>query len=200
MAPEVRARAFDPLFSTKTKGVRKGQGLGLTMVYNIVVTQHGGAVTIETEAGRGAAFHLYVPLGTCPQAAAGIAAARTASAPATILLVEDEEQIAGLATRVLSGVGHRVIVAGDGASALEQFGPAGEGIDLVILDQTLPRLSGVQVLVEMVKRRPDVNVVMSSGNEVELPASVGRPIPFLPKPYALGDLKTAVRKALSGRA
>jgi CheY-like chemotaxis protein len=200
MSPDVKARAFDPLFSTKTKGVRKGQGLGLTMVYNIVVTQHSGAIAVDTEIGRGSTFHLFLPAGSRPEAATLDSATKAASAPATILLVEDEEQIAGLATRVLSGVGHRVIVAADGAAALEQFGPTGEGIDLVILDQTLPRLSGVDVLVEMIRRRRDVNVVMSSGNEIKVPESIGRPIPFLPKPYALGDLKTAVRKALSGSA
>jgi PAS domain S-box-containing protein len=198
MTPEVRARAFDPLFSTKSKGVRKGQGLGLTMVYNIVVTQHGGAIGVESEPGRGSTFYLYLPAGTVPQARTIEAPPKLQAGPATILLVEDEEQIASLAKRVLSGVGHRVIVATDGASALEQFGPAGEGVDLVILDQTLPRLSGVEVLAEMVRRRPEVRVVMSSGNEITIPETIGRPIPFLPKPYALGDLKTAVRKALSG--
>jgi PAS domain S-box-containing protein len=199
MSDEVQARAFDPLFSTKARGVRKGQGLGLTMVYNIIVSQHGGAITIDSTEGRGTTFHLYLPAGLRPLTAVHV----TPVVPATqqtggVLIVEDEEAVAGLMRQVLIRSGYRVLVAGDGAVGIDMFTAHGADIDLVILDQTLPRLSGLEVLRELSRQRPGVRVIMSSGDQVPIPAGLSAAIEFLPKPFSLGDLKAAVRKALGG--
>jgi CheY-like chemotaxis protein len=199
MSAEVQARAFDPLFSTKARGVRKGQGLGLTMVYHIVVTQHGGAITFDSREGQGTTVHLYLPAGARPEAAVSEAPSAIAASPAGgILIVEDEEAVAGLMRQVLTRAGHRVLLAEDGVVGLETFVARGADIDLVILDQTLPRLSGIDVLRELSRLRPGLRVIMSSGDQVPVPAGLNAAVGFLPKPFSLADLKAAVRKALTG--
>ncbi len=197
MSAEVQTRAFDPLFSTKARGVRKGQGLGLTMVYHIVVTQHGGAITFDSREGHGTTVHLFLPAGSRPDAVV-CSAPPVNTAPPTcgILIVEDEESVAGLMRQVLSRTGHRVLLAEDGVVGLEMFVAHGADIDLVILDQTLPRLSGIEVLRELSRLRPGVRVIMSSGDQVPVPDGLHAAVGFLPKPFSLADLKAAVRKAL----
>jgi len=197
MAPEVKARAFDPLFSTKTKGVRKGQGLGLTMVYNIVVAQHGGTIHVESEAGLGTTFHLYLPAGNQGDAVQEKPAGPAPLRPATVLVVEDEPQVADLARRVLEQEGYGVLVAGDGQVAMELFATHADAIEVAIIDQTLPILSGMRVLEELMRLKPDLKIILSSGDVIPLPEHLVDRIRTLPKPYPLARLRATVREALA---
>ena len=198
MTPEVRRRAFDPLFSTKGKGNRGGQGLGLTMVYNIVVRQFGGFIDVETGRGAGTTFHLYLPRAEpleAPQPVATERTAQRASARATVLVVDDEPQIVHLARRVLEGEGHRVVTATSGAEALELFDRLGAEIDLVILDQNMPRLSGTEALARFRTTRPSIQVIVSTGGgTIDAQGSAD----LLPKPYTATELRQKVRKILAG--
>jgi CheY-like chemotaxis protein len=198
MSPEVRVRAFDPLFSTKQRGVRKGQGLGLTMVYRTVVTAHGGAIDVETEEGKGTVFHLYLPAGRrlTASAAAQVTTGNASAEAATILIVEDEEQIVNLARSILERAGHRVIVAADGAQGVEQFTRHASEIDLVILDITLPKLGGEDVMREVLRQCPSMKIILSSGNRMKIPADRTGDVRLLPKPYAPSDLLSTVRSML----
>jgi len=199
MSEEVRRHAFDPLYTTKAKGVRKGQGLGLAMVYNVVVRQHGGAIDVVSTPGVGSTFHLYLPAGEQVAPAARPRPAVPAGGSETILVVDDEELIVRVFRRVLERAGYRVLAAGDGLQALEVFGPAGEGIDLVLLDRTLPRLRGEQVLQRMRQARPDVPVIVSTGDSaVELGDFPGA-VAILQKPYLPVRLSTLVREVLDAR-
>jgi len=199
MTPEVRRQAFDPLFSTKERGRRGGQGLGLTMVYNIVIRQYGGAIDIDTEPGAGACFHLYLP-GEERPAESTTAPVRMVAEPgrplaATILVVDDEPHIVRLVRRVLRREGYQILSAHDGAEAVELFEQRPEGIDLVLLDRNMPSLSGEQVLSKLRALRADVRVVLSSGGGVSVPPGA---METLPKPYTATQLREVIRRALAG--
>jgi two-component system, cell cycle sensor histidine kinase and response regulator CckA len=197
MTSEVRQRVFDPLFTTKAKGPRKGQGLGLTMVYKIVVDRHGGHIHIETAPGAGTVFHLYLPKAAArPEGAAVAAQARLARGHETILVVEDEPLLLDLTRRTLEHAGYRVLTAEDGARAIEVFREAGASINLVLLDRTLPKQPGAAVMRQIRAMRPDIKVIVTSGDsfpgEVEFPTALR----FLEKPYLPRFLCRVVREAL----
>jgi PAS domain S-box-containing protein len=198
MSPEVQKRAFDPLFTTKEKGERKGQGLGLGMVYNIVVRQHGGLINIESAEGAGSTFNLYLPRGRAAEDGQRADATAIPGGTETILIVDDEPQIVTLTREVLERVGYTVLAAADGQEAIEIFRARMGEIDLVLLDRTLPRLPGERVLQEVLAVRPDVKVVVSSGDaSVDLTDFPGA-LRILHKPYAPSLLYGVVREVLDG--
>jgi two-component system, cell cycle sensor histidine kinase and response regulator CckA len=196
MPPEVRERAFEPLYSTKSYGERKGQGLGLAMVYNIVVHQHGGAVDIETSVNKGCRFHLYLPCAEevspnepHPQPASLRGSER-------ILVVEDEPLVAQLARKLLERNGYSVLHASDGREALELFERQHQSIHLVLLDRSLPGMRGDQLFQRMRDLCPDIAVVVSSGDASLCADSFPGAFRVLQKPYAPMLLVSAVRAAL----
>jgi PAS domain S-box-containing protein len=199
MTEEVRRRAFDPLFTTKAKGVRGGQGLGLAMVYNVVVRQHGGAIDVESTEGQGSTFNLYLPAGEALSPTDRPTRSASSGGSETILIVDDEEPVVRVFLRLLERAGYRVLTAADGVQALEVFGPAGEGIDLVVLDRTLPRLHGEQVLQRMRALRPEVLVIVSTGDSAVALADFPGAAAILPKPYLPERLRALVREVLDGR-
>jgi CheY-like chemotaxis protein len=197
MTPEVRRRAFDPLFSTKDKASRGGQGLGLTMVYNIVVRQFGGLIDVVTAPGAGTTFHLYLPRAEppeAPQPAATESSAHQTSSKATVLVVDDEPHVVHLARRVLEPEGHRVLTATTGVEALEICDRWATAIDLVIMDQNMPHLSGEEAMARLRISHPNLKVIISTGGgAVDAPAATG----LLPKPYTASELREKVRETLA---
>src|SRR5262249_34247936 len=150
--PEARAHIYEPFFTTKGPG--KGTGLGLSMVFGIV-QQHQGWVDFDSEVGRGTCFEIFLPRyrvgrasrsgdsecnGTRPRALTPSADGQNGTE--TILLVDGEQVLRELGARVLGRLGYRVIMASDGLEALELFRRQRGDIDLVLLDLTMPRLSG----------------------------------------------------------
>jgi len=196
MGEEVRRRAFDPLFTTKEKGDRKGQGLGLAMVYNIVVRQHSGAIEVDSVEGKGSAFHLYLPAGEPGSRRLATASVEPARGNETILVVDDEPLIAKLTRRILERSGYEVLTAGDGAEAVELFAQRGAAIDVVVLDRTLPRLRGEVVLARMRELRPDVRVIVSSGDGSACVAQFPGASAVLCKPYTPTRLCEVIRQVL----
>jgi CheY-like chemotaxis protein len=196
MSSEVQRRAFDPLFTTKEKGERKGQGLGLAMVYNIVVRQHGGLIEVETAEGGGSSFHLYLPRGRAAENGRAGTPAAAQGGTETILVVDDEQAIIALTEEALRQVGYSVLSATDGWEAVEVFRVHRDEIDLVILDRTLPRLAGERVLQQMLHLRPDVKVIVSSGDaSIDLSSFPGA-LRILHKPYSLTLLYGVIRDVL----
>lgn len=194
------ARIFEPFFTTKELG--RGTGLGLSVVYGFV-KQSGGHVKVYSEEGRGTAVKLYFPQATEP-IAAGKAEERAAhvrgGAGETILLVEDEAGVRDLAARILRALGYRVIVATDGASALERARHEPR-IDLLFTDVMLPGgMNGPQLASELTRRRPGLPVLYASGYSEEITTGRGQLQPglrFLAKPYARKALAEAVGAALN---
>jgi len=188
MSPEVQARIFDPFYSTKFAG----RGLGLAAVQGIV-RGHGGTIQVTTAPGQGSRFEILLPCtvqNTLKQAAVRPDAASDVS-DKTILVVEDEDSLRLAVSRMLQKRGYTVIEAADGRAAVDLFRANQSGIDLVLLDMTLPGIAGQEVLSELRRLNPAVSVVLTSayGQDVVL-RSLGaqEPCPFIRKPYLMTDL------------
>ena len=166
MDAATRARVFDPFFTTKEVG--KGTGLGLSVVHGIV-QEHDGAISLTSEPEQGATFKVYFP------AASGLIAEAVAASPASpshghgqqILYLDDEEPLVVLATRMLERLGYRVTGFTSAAKALEAFRQDPHRFDVVVTDMNMPGASGVQVADDLLKLRPDIPVLLSSGHVTE---------------------------------
>jgi PAS domain S-box-containing protein len=210
MTEEVKQRVFEPFFTTK--GVGRGTGLGLPMVQGII-QQHGGWVTLESQVGVGTRFDLYLPFVNSPLSTANdiptrlptslsavtpppIAKLPPLTQSARILLVDDESMIRTLARAILETRGYDVVEAEDGQEAVELFQKSHEDIDLVILDLTMPRLSGRDAYQQISQIDPEMRVLFSSGYSSEDLSDVEGAIGLLSKPYRPHDLLSAVSRAL----
>ncbi len=193
----VRARIFEPFFTTKEPG--KGTGLGLAMVYGIV-QQHQGWIDCISAVGQGTHFDIYIPRihgeNARPNTPTTAPPARRGSE--TVLLVDDEAVIRNVGRAILQRQGYQVILAEDGLEAVEIYRRERGRIDLVILDLTMPRLSGLDTLRQLVQLDPGAAVLLSSGYSAEQLPEVGKEgvLGFVNKPYRPQDLTEAVRSAL----
>jgi len=167
IAPEVMERMFEPFFSTKEVG--KGSGMGLAMVHGIV-HDHGGHLVVDTRPGQGTTFRVLFPAlqlddaHTEHETLTGFAPpARKAALRGRVLLVDDEEMVRGFMRELLEGWGLEVAVAHNGAAACEAFARAPEDYHLVITDQTMPRLTGMELARQLLALRPALPVILYSG-------------------------------------
>jgi signal transduction histidine kinase/CheY-like chemotaxis protein len=199
MTREVKAHLFEPFFTTKAPA--KGTGLGLATVHGIV-TQCDGKIFVDSAPGKGTSFAI-----AFPRAHAG---ARAASAPrvaravaatsATILLVEDDPAVRGVATAILKGASFRVLQAGDSVEAESASAAFAGKIDLLLTDVVMQGQSGPRMARELRGRRADLKVLYVSGHAEDLIATRGvlRPgIHFLAKPFTRDSLLEKVRDVLA---
>lgn len=198
MTPEVKAKAMDPFFTTKPVG--KGTGLGLAIVYG-AMKAHGGTVEIFSEEAEGTRVALRFP----PMDRSGAHLEQTPAAlvpvnrPLHILLVDDETMILDTLATLLRHAGHQVDLASSGQDALEQL-KVGLEVDLVILDQNMPGLSGVETLSQIRAAHSGLPVVLSTGLvdatvEAALAAHTG--VWLLRKPFVMTELQAAICAACS---
>ncbi|MCA1905326.1 MAG: PAS domain S-box protein [Desulfarculus sp.] len=187
-------RIFEPFFTTKPLG--EGTGLGLATVYAIV-RQHRGWIEVASQAGLGASFSIYLPARTGPAALQPQppASPHPRGGSETILVVDDEPMILELAKEALSSLGYRVITAGDGRQALATFASLNHELDLVILDLTMPGISGHEVMESMLKLRPQTRIIISSGHTASGPPAHPAAA-YLDKPYRIEQLAAVVREVL----
>jgi two-component system cell cycle sensor histidine kinase/response regulator CckA len=210
---EIVDKIFEPFFSTKEVG--KGTGLGLSTVYGIV-KQTGGFVYVDSEAGKGTSFHIFLPrhrpeLEVQPETQTANGAAKDGAAePAkpradltgqgTILLVEDEDGLRSLNARGLRSRGYSVIEASNGIEAMEALEEKDGAVDLVVSDVVMPEMDGPTLLREMRKRNPNLKIIFVSGYAEEafdksLPEN--EQFAFLPKPFALSALVEKVKETMT---
>ena len=196
MSSEVKRHAFEPLFTTKKRKGNNGQGLGLAMVYQIITNNHKGFVTIDSESAKGTAIHLFLPkadIGTVP-VQDELPVMQHGSE--RILIVEDEIPIRALLSEALSEHGYSVITATNGIEGLQIFIKEHASIDLVILDLSMPKMSGETLLGEIKKLAPDTKVLISSGHaEHDLRKNI-MASGYLAKPYELCQLLITIRMVL----
>jgi PAS domain S-box-containing protein len=198
MSEETCQHIFEPFFTTKDKG--RGTGLGLSTVYGIV-QQSGGWIDVQSESGKGTAFHLYFP--SSPQEAPPKEVRGVHSIPAggseTILVVEDLKEIRNLITQVLEVYGFRILSASNGEEALAQAERYNGPIDLLLTDVIMPGVTGKQLADRLLALRPETKVLYTTGYSWEVIADRGvlnAEVPCLPKPFTPGALVAKVRQVL----
>jgi len=199
MSREVLGRIFEPFFTTKDTG--KGTGLGLSQVYGFA-TQSGGHVRAQSTLGAGTTMKLYLPLTEMENASAPHGTdARTAANGTdseTILVVEDNEDVRACSVGMLRELGYRVVEAPDGPAALEKLDDEPH-ISLLFTDVGLPGMNGRELADAVVRRRPDIPVVFTSGYEHDTIVHRGRLDPgveLLSKPFSYRDLGARIRFVL----
>jgi PAS domain S-box-containing protein len=187
------SRATEPFFTTK--GIGKGTGLGLSMVDGLAA-QSGGRLAVHSEVGVGTRIEIWLPVATDDVARARepaitpVDALRSAAKPMIVLAVDDDDLVLMNVSAMLEDLGHRVIDVGSGVKALEVI-DAGTPIDLVISDQAMPGMTGVQLLKAIRERRPDLPVILATGF-AELPSGADRGVRRLAKPFTQRELAEAV--------
>jgi PAS domain S-box-containing protein len=195
IAPEHLGRIFDPYFTTKDKG----SGLGLAISYSIM-RAHGGAITVASQNGEGAAFTVYVPAlpgSVMPPASATPSSTRPVGR--TVLLMEDDDMVAEVAQEMLESLGLAAVVTPNGEQAVERYRTAvheGTPFDLVILDLTVPGgMGGAEAAAGIRAIHPDATIFVTSGYADGDVLARHRDYGFdgvLPKPFTLPDLRRAL--------
>jgi signal transduction histidine kinase len=198
MTDEVRGHAFEPFFTTKEKG--KGTGLGLATAYGIV-KQSGGHITVDSEAGRGTTFRIYLPRveGTAADSERTTSSSLLPTGTETILLVEDEAGVRRLSSTVLETQGYIVLEAASGDIALQVARSETGPIHLIVTDVVMPGMNGRELWERLKVLRPDSRVLFMSGYTDDAIARHGvlEPgIAFLQKPFTPFSLAQKVREVL----
>jgi len=205
MSPDVLAHIFEPFFTTK--GVGKGTGLGLSTVHGIA-KQHDGWIDATSHIGQGTVFRVYLPVS---DAAPAPPVANKVNHPSalqsgkgeTVLVVEDEHAVRELACAALQQRGYEVIHAADGPEAVKIWEQQNTQVHLLLTDMIMPGgMSGGELAKTLQSRNPELKVLYTSGYSPEFAGKdlrLASEINFLPKPYDLNSLLTAVRHCLDGK-
>lgn len=192
---DVRRRIFDPFFSTKASG----RGLGLSAV-NGIIRSSGGALEVVSRAGGPTAFDVYFPSVAAPTGARGaVPAARRILRSGTVLVVDDERALRRIVRRTLEAVGFTVLEAADGVEGLERARAAGDDLVLMVLDLTMPRMGGAEVLTRLRETHPTLPVIVASGyDKTDRRADLLQDthVLFLQKPFDTKALSAAVNALL----
>ncbi len=193
--PETLDKIFDPYFTTKDVG--KGSGLGLAVVHGIV-EESGGFIDIENYPGEGVTFNIYLPVADAENETEKAAETEWRGGKETIIIIDDEEAVADIVARYLQTAGYEVIKETDSRKALETINRRIEEINLVITDQTMPGITGLEIAAE-VKSRSNIPVVIITGYSTRINienAEDYRIDKILLKPINRNDLLKEVREIL----
>jgi PAS domain S-box-containing protein len=198
MDADTLARAREPFFTTK--GVGKGTGLGLSMVYGMT-EQLGGRLRIESLKGKGTSVEMWIPVfqgEILPVPALDVVIATSDNKSLVIVVVDDDQLVLTNTKAMLEDFGHTVIDALSGPAALEVIRKTPR-VDLVITDQAMPQMTGMQLAAAIRVDWPNLPILLVSGY-AELPSKTPFDVPKLAKPFSLDDLEGAVARTIGGNA
>ena len=195
MAPETQQRVFEPFFTTKE--VDKGTGLGLATAYAIV-KDHQGWIECESQVGIGTTFSVYLPVAEPEMVSSDVEQPQTRPrGTETLLIIEDEEDLRDQLVSVFKQYGYEVLVGKDGQEGWQIFERQREHIDVVLLDLSLPNVSGQEILARMSTLNPDVKVILSTGYAQHSAETLGARA-LLKKPYRITQALHMIREVLDG--
>jgi PAS domain S-box-containing protein len=197
MDSDTLARAREPFFTTK--GVGKGTGLGLSMVHGMT-EQLGGRLRIESLKGKGTSVELWIPLfhgEILPAPVAEVPIAAPDDRSLVIVVVDDDQLVLTNTKAMLEDFGHTVIDAISGPAALEVIRKTPH-VDLVITDQAMPQMTGMQLAAAIRVDWPNLPILLVSGY-AELPSKTAFELPKLAKPFSLDDLEDAVARTIGAK-
>ena len=191
-------RILEPYFTTKEKG--EGTGMGLSVVHGIV-KEHGGAIRVHSEPGKGTTFTVLLPR---------IKAAEVEAKPEeitslptggeSILFVDDEPAIIDIGKRMLEGLGYELEVRTSPIEALEAFRKQPKKFDLVITDMTMPKMTGDELAKELMAIRPDIPIILCTGFSERITEEKAKALGiqgFAMKPFVIRDFVNTIRKVLN---
>ncbi|MDM8537413.1 response regulator, partial [Desulfobacterales bacterium HSG17] len=197
IAPEILEKIFDPYFTTKKKG--KGTGLGLSVVHGII-NNHTGQLKVLSTPGKGTTFEIFLPVIKESQDVKNIISdSSIPSGDETILLVDDEEQIAKLLKHMLMQMGYQVTSRTSSIEALKAFKAQPEKFDLVITDATMPNMDGIELSQELIRIRQDIPIIICTGfsetitQDKALNAGIKE---YIMKPVVKKNLAETIRRVL----
>jgi CheY-like chemotaxis protein len=198
--PEAVKRIFEPFFTTKEKG--KGTGLGLAMAFKII-QDYQGWMDVSSKVGQGTVFHIYLPANpgatvSSVKKITGIPEHLLAKNE-TVLLADDEEVVRSVGKSFLERLGYLVHVACDGEEAVKLYQENLKTIDVLMLDMTMPKMTGVQMIQKILEVNPKAKIVIASGYTAE---GASQEIiqhgaaDFIQKPYTIVNLAQMLRKVI----
>lgn len=199
MDSSVISRIFDPFFTTKKVG--EGTGLGLSVVFGIV-KNHGGAVQVSSQPGRGTTFSIYLPfLEGKASVVEAIGPESFVGGQERILFVDDEQALVEVAHHNLSDLGYNVTACSDSLKALNIYQSDPDGFDLIITDMTMPKISGTELSRRIARIKPDQSIIMCTGHSDYMDQNIAARMgikAYMLKPFSRGALATMIRKVLDG--
>jgi PAS domain S-box-containing protein len=199
IAPEIVDRIFDPFFTTK--GLGEGTGLGLSVVLGIV-KQSRGHIAVASAPGKGTTFDVYFPaIVDEPTKSDRAGDLPVAGGHERLLFIDDEPALTEIGEELLTGLGYEVTIQTSGRAALALFRLDPSRFDLVITDQTMPEMTGIQLAAALLAIRPDVPVILSTGfsqTATERSAKEAGIRAFVMKPLTKGEIARTVRQVLDG--
>ena len=196
MNQETINHIFEPFYTTKEVG--KGTGIGLSVIHNIVES-HKGMITVDSEPKKGTTFHVFFPLVEDVESVSRNIFGPTPTGNERILYVDDEKLLTDLFSRLLEPLGYKVTTKTNSTEALKLFKSKPDDFDMLITDQSMPDLSGVEMAIEFLKIRPDIPIILCTGYSSKISAEEAKKIgikEFMMKPLHRRQLAATIRKIL----
>lgn len=196
MTDKTRSRIFEPFFTTKPSG--QGTGMGLAVVYGIVKS-HRGAITVESEPGKGSTFVVFLPRAVEQAKEEAKEGGRALHGNERILLVDDEPFVLEMTSQMLNNLGYHVTTAQTGIEALNIFLAEPSRFDCVITDQTMPEMTGIDLSKKVLETRSDLPVILFTGYSEAVSAEQAKAAgirEFVMKPISKREIANTVRRVL----
>lgn len=200
MNQETLEKIFDPFFTTRE--VAEGSGLGLSIVHGIVMT-HGGEIIVNSEPGKSTTVQVYLPITQKTKQDIIVEVGSAPRGSERILLVDDEKTIVTMGNHLLKRLGYEVVAKTDSVEALEVFKADPQGFDLIITDQTMPRMTGEELAKELMNVRPDIPIIICTGYSHIMTPKKAKAIgikAFIMKPFNTRNIANTIRKVLDQSA
>ncbi len=197
MEPAVIERIFEPYFTTKEKD--KGTGMGLAATHGIVKS-HNGYITVNSEPGKGTAFHVYLPVIKSQAETEELDAIEPVPiGTERILLVDDEDSIVRMEKQMLERLGYHVTARTSSPDALEAFRASPGKFDLVITDMTMPNMTGVQLSQKLLEIRYDIPIIICTGFSTKIDGEKAKAAGirgYVMKPVVMSEIAKKIREVL----